>query len=166
MTARAHSSSCGVSMIDSTRVNTKTGRWRHSFSRRVQSTAVCVVCQRVRRASANLPPAVPTMRLILLRSAPVLSRSGCAVPLHGHCTLRAAAARRQLGSAGLPRRDCRSRCLGASGWRSRDVILDRRMGERRRSPRPPPVEDATSTAATVTSRGNCSRRAGPRRGAR
>ena len=44
---------------------------------------------------------------------------------------------------------------------SRDVVLDRRLGERRRSLRPPPLERPTSTGATVTSRGNCSRPAGP-----
>jgi len=37
-------------MIDSNRVNTQTRRWRRS-SRRAQSTAVCVVCQRVRGAA-------------------------------------------------------------------------------------------------------------------
>jgi hypothetical protein len=54
----------GVSMIDSNRVNTQTRRWRRS-SRRLQSTAVCVVCQRVRRASrrsARLPASHPPPR--------------------------------------------------------------------------------------------------------
>ena len=80
----------GVSMIDSNRVNTQTRRWRRS-SRRVQSTAVCVVCQRVRRASrgsARLPAAIPTEvahaarahNRCAARASPLVCGVDCGVP--------------------------------------------------------------------------------------
>ena len=136
------------------RVNTQTRRWRRS-SRRVQSTAVCVVCQRVRRSyrSADMEgPAVKWFGMAcwisqsMLRFAP-RGREGRAIP-------EDAGARRTMERL---RRRIRLICAGCSEEPSRMTPLRRELPPSRGASRPDPKTGRRIASARILQ--SCSHRA-------